>query len=156
MASYLILTPPDATDRDFEKARFIRDSVCFTAFLFPVLWLLSKHLWFFAVAAFLVQAIAVKLIGMSGLAPAGIAILLAVHLYASLEGRHLLLSDLTAKGWDTDALIVAPNLGTAEEIYFAGMDNEITQDIPKATRDISGASRRAGSALGLLGYNGGR
>ncbi|HEY0125145.1 MAG TPA: DUF2628 domain-containing protein [Rhizobium sp.] len=159
MASYLILTPSGDAGRNHEKTRFIRDGFSWLAFLFPAFWLLWHRLWFLAIAAFLVQGIAIQLLNLQGLAPAGYAVLFGVHLLTALEGRRLLFSNLVSKGWEEQGLVSARGLSEAEDIYFSNAGFPEETDIPVKKWDIppsKGSSGRNGAALGLLGYDGGR
>ncbi|MFS8114679.1 DUF2628 domain-containing protein [Rhizobium jaguaris] len=160
MASYLILTPPGGPDKNQASTRFIRDSFSWAAFLFPTLWLLFHRLWLQAVAAFLLQGIALELIRRPGFFAAGIAILLGVHILAALEGRHAAYRNLVAKGWKTEGLVSARNLATAEEIHFSGIEAEPEENIRSNDWDIpsspNNSPSRGGPSFGLPGYDGGR
>jgi hypothetical protein len=158
MASYLILTPPEAKGENLEKTRFVRDGFAFLAFLFPVLWLLFHRLWFYAIAVFLIQAIGIQLLSMQGFGLAGCAVIFAVHLLTALEGRHLQFSELSSRGWRQEGLLSAPNLVTAEDIYFSDIEAGEEEDIPAVKWDMppSSGSKSYGAAFGLPGYDGGR
>jgi hypothetical protein len=158
MASYLILTPPEAAGGNLEKTRFIRDGFSFPAFLFPVLWLLFHRLWFYAIVAFLIQMIGFQLLSMQGLGPAGAAIIFAVHFLTAFEGRHLVFSSLSSRGWRPEGLLSAGDLATAEDIYFSDMEPAEKEDIPAVKWDMppSSGSQSRGNAFGLPGYDGGR
>jgi hypothetical protein len=157
MASYLILTPPQATGGNVEETRFVRDGFSLTAFVFPVLWLAFHRLWFYAIAAFLVQAIGLEMLSVRGFGFAGAALILSTHILTALEGNHLFFAGLSSRGWRREGLLSAPNLGTAEEIYFSNIEPDQAQDIPSAKWDISQAgSRSRDAAFGLPGYDGGR
>jgi hypothetical protein len=158
MASYLILTPPGGAERNREKTRFIRDGFSFAAFIFPVLWFLWHHLWFHAIAALLVLVVGFELLSIPGCWPGGIAVLFGMHLLSALEGRNLLFSTLASKGWNREGLISAPQLATAEYIYFANTEFPEKQDIPVTKWDMPARRNepagRTGAALGLIGYDG--
>ncbi|OEC96522.1 DUF2628 domain-containing protein [Rhizobium sp. YK2] len=166
MASYLILTPPgaknrsEASDRYRDDTRFIRDGFSWTAFLFPTLWMLFHRLWLYAVAAFLLQGIALELMRQPGFFAAGAALLLGVHVLAALEGRHAISNHLLGRGWTVQNLVSAHDLATAEEIHFSELVAQAPNsnihvknwDIPATNTNTS----RQGPSFGLPGYDGGR
>ena len=165
MASYLILKPPGAThrsevsDRYRDGTRFIRDGFSWTAFVFPALWMLYHRLWLYAVAAILLQGIALELMRQPGFSAAGAAILLAVHVLAALEGRHALSQRLIDRGWKMENLVSAEDLATAEEIHFSHVEQQTQQNIHSKNWDISANNTnpsRSGPNFGLPGYDGGR
>ncbi|MDE1996954.1 MAG: DUF2628 domain-containing protein [Rhizobiaceae bacterium] len=159
MASYLILTPPSGTDRNQDRTRFIRDGFSLAAFVFPALWMLFHRLWLHAAAAFLLQAAAIELLRRPGYLAAGVAILLAVHLLAALEGRYAFQQNLIGSGWRMTALISADSLATAEEMYFLDRTSEAKEDIHPKNWDIPSYptnSSHGGPSFGLPGYDGGR
>ncbi|TXH82978.1 MAG: DUF2628 domain-containing protein [Rhizobium sp.] len=165
MASYLILTPPGApnrsavSDRYRDETRFIRDGFSWKAFLFPTLWMLFHRLWLHAVAAFVLQGIALELMRQPGLFAAGAALLLGVHVLAAVEGPHTLGNSLVGRGWKVSNLVSAHDLATAEEIHFSQLEQEPQQDIHPKNWDISAATKntsRPGQSFGLPGYDGGR
>lgn len=165
MASYLILTPPgapnrsEASDRYRDATRFIRDGFSWTAFLFPALWMLFHRLWLHAVAAILLQGIALELMRQPGFAAAGAAILLGVHVLAGLEGRNAFSQRLIDRGWRIENLVSAHDLATAEEMHFSHLEQEPQQDIHSKNWDISVNNTnpsRSGPTFGLPGYDGGR
>ncbi|MFK0166062.1 DUF2628 domain-containing protein [Rhizobium sp. NPDC090279] len=165
MASYLILTPPGATDRSEvsdryrDGTRFIRDGFSWKAFVFPALWMLYHRLWLHAVAAILLQGLALELMRQPGFFAAGVAILLGVHVLAALEGRHALSQRLIDRGWKMENLVSTHDLATAEEIHFSEIEQEPRQDIHSKNWDISpnnSNTSHPGPHFGLLGYDGGR
>ncbi len=165
MASYLILSPPgapnrsEASDRYRDKTRFIRDGFSWMAFLFPTLWMLFHRLWLHAVAAFLLQGIALELMRQPGFFAAGAALLLGVHLLAALEGQHAVSNRLLGRGWTVENLVSAHDLATAEEIHFSELEQAPKPDIPLKNWDISAINMntsRPGPSFGLPGYDGGR
>ncbi len=165
MASYLILTPPGApnrsetSDRYRDGTRFIRDGFSWKAFLFPTVWMLFHRLWLHAIAAFLLQGIALELMRQPGFLAAGAALLLGVHVLAALEGPHTLGDRLVGRGWNVRNLVSAHDLATAEEIHFSQLEQEPNPDIHPKNWDISATSKntgRPGPSFGLPGYDGGR
>ena len=165
MASYLILTPPGASDRSEvsdryrDGTRFIRDGFSLTAFVFPALWMLFHRLWLHAVAAILLQGLALELMRQPGFFAAGAAILLGVHILAALEGRHAVSQRLIDRGWKMENLVSAEDLATAEEIHFSHVEQQPQQNIHSKNWDISANNTnpsRSGPNFGLPGYDGGR
>lgn len=165
MASYLILTPPGApnrskvSDRYRDETRFIRDGFSWTAFVFPTLWMLFNRLWLHAVAAVLLQGLALELMRHQEFSAAGAAILLGVHLLAALEGRHALSQRFLDRGWKIENLVSAHDLATAEQIHFSKLEQEPKPDIHPKSWDISATNTntsRPGPSFGLPGYDGGR
>ncbi|GAC1045001.1 DUF2628 domain-containing protein [Rhizobium sp. No.120] len=161
MASYLILTPPGATNRPeaSDHTRFIRDGFSWTAFLFPTLWMLFHRLWLHAIAAFLLQGIALELMRQPGFFAAGAALLLGVHILAALEGRHAVSNRLLGRGWTIENLVSAHDLRTAEEIHFSQLEQAPNPNIHSKNWDISATNTntsRPGPSFGLPGYDGGR
>ncbi len=165
MASYLILSPPGATnrseasDRYRDDTRFIRDGFSWTAFLFPTLWLLFHRLWLHAVAAVLLQGIALELMRQPGFFAAGAALLLGVHILAALEGRHAVSNRLLGRGWTVENLVSAHDLATAEEIHFSELAQAPNLNILVENWDIPATNTntsRQGPSFGLPGYDGGR
>ncbi|SCB48176.1 DUF2628 domain-containing protein [Rhizobium multihospitium] len=165
MASYLILTPPGATNRSEvsnryrDETRFIRDGFSWKAFVFPTLWMLVNRLWLHAIATFLLQGIALELMRQPGFIAAGAALLLGVHVLAALEGPHAISDRLIGRGWKVENLVSAHDLATAEEIHFSHLSQEPNPDIHTKNWDISATNTntsRPGPSFGLPGYDGGR
>lgn len=158
MASYMILTPASGPGKDHEETRFVRDGFSLAAFVFPGLWLLWHRLWLYAIGAFIIEGIGFALTGIAGLWPAGFAILVAVRILTAAEGRLAWIRGMIASGWAENELVSARTLSEAEEIYFAALPAEEKADIPQPDWDISAsrASVSRGTALGLIGYDGGR
>lgn len=162
MASFLILTPPGGPDRDHASTRFIADGLSATAFLFPWIWLFSHGLWLWAIAAFFAQGFGLQLLADDTLAPAGMAILLANSLFFSLEGKKLEAALLQKKGWKLEDVLVAPDLSTAEEIYFSTLPAPVMPAMPATSDWIAKALGKKtafgarGPALGLFDSEGGR
>ena len=150
MASFIILTPPGGPDRDHHSTRFIADGLSLTAFFFPWIWLFSRRLWLWGIAAFVVQGIGTEFLANDALAPAGLAMLLTTSLFCSLEGKKLESTLLQKKGWTLEKVMVAQDLGTAEEIYFSTLPAPVPQTMPK-TADWIADSRGEKPAFGARG-----
>jgi Protein of unknown function (DUF2628) len=158
MASYVILTPVTGPGKDHQKTRFIRDGFSLLAFFFPGIWLLCHRLWLLGIGALLLQGIGLELIHEPALWPAGFMLLLAISVLTAVEGRMLFARSLSAGGFLTDGLVSARNLAEAEEIYLSGISDERPEDIRPVRWDIPNANTGGahGTALGLIGYDGGR
>lgn len=159
MASYLVLTPPGGPETDHARTRFVRDGFSLIAFLFPGLWLLAKRLWFGGALALILQALAITIARQPGLFLAGLALAVAVSMLVALEGPSLVTGDLERKDWTLDAIVVADDIDTAEELYF---NDPATAAATPSGPDWSalpaptGTRRATSSALGLLDFDGGR
>ncbi|MGR6467438.1 DUF2628 domain-containing protein [Rhizobium sp. PAMB 3182] len=153
MASYIVLTSPDGLDRDHALTKVIRDSFSLTAFLVPALWLYAHRLWIAGSIALVLQVVALQLFGISGFGWAGLALLLTVSLVAALEGRMHYIRLLEADGWKLSDIVTARNLGDAEAIYFAGLQDGGNPP-PAAARPAMPPSntRPRASEPGLFGF----
>ena len=162
MASFLILTPPGGPDRDHGSTRFIADGLSYAAFFFPWIWLFSRGLWLCGTAALVAQGVGVQLLAHDALAPAGLTILLTTSLFFSLEGKKLESASLQKKGWKLEKILVAPDLDTAEDIYFGTLPEPAPRAMPMTadwlanTRNEKPAFGARGPALGLFDNEGKR
>ncbi|MEO4043837.1 DUF2628 domain-containing protein [Hoeflea sp. CAU 1731] len=161
MTSYVVLTPPEASRFD-EGAVFIRDGFAFIALILPFIWLLWHRLWFHAAVVLLVSV--GLAIASGGLPQWDLLFVLAsllVSIYVALEGNAMRIAGRERRGWICRGVVDAPDLATAEEIYFAGME----QPSPESTRPPervplpptqppSRKSSSSGPALGLLDMDG--
>jgi hypothetical protein len=109
MASYLILTPPDATAAD-ERARFIADGFSWTAFLFPALWLIAKRAWLLGILVGVLQFLLIRLSAVPGGFVAALIMHVALSLLVSLEGPLLVTWRLLARGWTLRSIIPARDI----------------------------------------------
>lgn len=144
MAAYLVLLPKGAA-RDSDRAVFIADQFSWLAFAFPAFWLLAKRLWLPGVIVFVLQGVITFASGMPGAALAGILAELALRLLVGLEGPAFHARRLEARGFTLAAVIEAPDLSTAEEIYGADVD-EASPAIPLLSGRPSGAEQRPATA----------
>jgi Protein of unknown function (DUF2628) len=160
--TYFILTPPGGPERDHRTTRFIADRFAWLAFIFPGLWLLFHRCWLIGICAVLAQLLAVWLADQPGLFWAGTLSELAIGLLIGLEGRHIYAQNLMAKGWSMASVVTAPDLSTAEAIYFAGLSSEAPKVTTLPSTDWAKFSppgqppARGGPALGLFDIGGGR
>lgn len=125
MKSYLVLTPP-GTDPDHEKTVILADRFSWLALFFPWIWLLTKRLWLAALAVFLAQVAAGQLMQVSGFAVVGFLAAVSINLLVALEGRHFYSESLIRRGWTLQDVVMAADLDTAEDIYFAGLPQAST------------------------------
>jgi hypothetical protein len=157
MATYLIFTPAGGPGKDHRDTRFVRDGFSLTAFFFPGFWLLWQQLWILGASALLVQALAVEMMRLPGLWPAGFATLLGVSVLAAVEGRNMLAKHLVSSGWKEVGLVSATRLADAEEIYFDDLPEEsVPNSLVRWDIRSHGNADPGGAALGLIGYDGGR
>ena len=159
MASYVVLTPPDGSDKD-ERAVLIRDGFSFWALIFQIFWLLWNRLWVAAAIIFFVSA-ALSLATAQLTSWSGVFTTAAfcVALFIALEGNGWRISKLERQGWAMRGVIEAPNHATAEEIFFS--DEEVSAK-PRETRPApqpvfgkqppERTPSHSGPALGLLDY----
>nr|WP_289852226.1 DUF2628 domain-containing protein [Rhizobium sp. SSA_523] len=155
------MTPPGGPDRDHASTRFVADSFAWLGFIFPGLWLLFHRCWLFGIVTLAAQGMLVWLSDQPGLFWGGTLSELAIGLLVGLEGRQILARRLVAKGWAVADIVTAPDLQTAEQIYFAGLPVRQPQpDVPVTdwkNLTLSGPPRlQTGPALGLFDLGGGR
>ena len=133
MRSYLVLTPPGGPDRDHRRTLVLPDGFSWTALLFQWIWLLWSRIWIAGVVVFLLQCVSGYLMSLPQLSLAGGLFGFAVSLLVVLEGRHYRSETLIRRGWTLEAVISAPNLDAAEEIFFAGLPEPERQPMPAST-----------------------
>lgn len=133
MISYTVLTPPDGADRDHASTLFIADRFVWSALLLPWIWLLSRRMWFAAFVIFVAECHAIFLIRQPGLGAAGILTILAIHALVALEGGNLHIRHLIGGGWHVAGLETAPDLATAEDMFFAGLPEPVEMPLPSAS-----------------------
>jgi len=156
MATFYVLTPPNAADPDRDTI-LIRDGFSWMGFLFALPWLLARGLWLIAltcIAAFVALAQLGDAFDVEGL-PAAFAIVLS--LWVGFEGGHLRAQRLQSRHWALRDIVAAPDRATAEEIYFASQA-ELRIEKPKSF--VLGPDNTARTAptvaLGLIEPYGGR
>ena len=159
MASYVVLTPPDGSDKA-ERAVLIRDGFSFWALVFQILWLLWNRLWFAAAIVFFVSA-ALSLAAAQWTSWSVVFSVAAffVALFIALEGNGWRISKCEGQGWEMQGVIEAPNHATAEEIFFSNTRSAADGKEPRtAPQPVFGKRRPertqtvSGPALGLLDY----
>ncbi|WP_323687551.1 MULTISPECIES: DUF2628 domain-containing protein [unclassified Rhizobium] len=121
MTSYLVLEAPNGPDRDHKTTRFIADRFVWLALIAPWLWLAVNRLWLAAIVVFAVLVLAGWASMLPGSEPVGILCSVTIALITALEGRDFLVRHLIGKGWRMTSVISAPDLSSAEEIYFSDL-----------------------------------
>ena len=156
MATFLVLIPPGARSGD-EKARIVRDRFSWLALFLPVIWLLWHRAWLAAALAFAVQALGSAVSDHPVFGLAGLGLSLATSLLVALEGPSMVVAGLERRGWTVDAVIVADDRKTAEDIYYretpAG-EAETRESVSLPASETS--RRRHAPMLGLVGFKEGR
>ncbi|MEW9617260.1 DUF2628 domain-containing protein [Shinella sp. S4-D37] len=156
MATFLVLIPPGGKPKD-ENARIIRDRFSWIALFLPVVWLLWHRAWLAAALAFAVQALGSAVADHPVFGLAGLGVCLATSLLVALEGPSMVVAGLTRRGWTVDAVIVADDRATAEEIY--DMETPAGEAGPRERTLLPAAEtseRRHAPMLGLVGFKEGR
>ncbi|HBT70690.1 MAG TPA: DUF2628 domain-containing protein [Agrobacterium sp.] len=128
MTSYLVLEAPNGPDRDHKTTRFIADRFVWLALIAPWLWLALNRLWLAAAIVFVAMILAGQASMLPGFEPAGILCGFAIALITALEGRNFLVRHLIGKGWKMTSVISAPDLSSAEEIYFSDLTDTATTE----------------------------
>ena len=121
MTSYHVLEAPNGPDRDHKTTRFIADRFVWLALVAPWLWLAINRLWLAAATVVIVLLLAAQVSILAGFEPVGILFGFAIGLVTALEGRDFLVRHLIRKGWTLTSVISAPDLSSAEDIYFSGL-----------------------------------
>jgi hypothetical protein len=121
MTSYLVLEAPNGPDRDYKTTRFIADRFVWLALIAPWLWLAVNRLWLTTAVVVIATLVAGQISMLAGFEPVGILLGFAIGLIAALEGRDFLVRHLIGKGWRMTSVISAPDLSSAEEIYFSDL-----------------------------------
>lgn len=158
MASYVVMEPPagDAKGRD---AVLVRDGFHFLAFVFPFLWLFFHRAWLEGLAVLA----AVILIGTASSYlfdnNAGAVLSILVSIYVGLEGSAMRLAAMRRRGWRDRGVVEAHDAADAELRYLAAIADD--DDVPPPLKPWGETQARPASgadstALGMLGYSGGR
>ena len=156
MAAFLVLIPPGARKGD-EKARIIRDRFSWLALFLPVIWLLWHRAWLAAALAFAVQALGSAVSDHPVFGLAGLGLSLATSLLVALEGPSMVVAGLERRGWTVDAVIVADDRKTAEDIYYTETPAGEAETRESVSLPASETSRRRHAPmLGLVGFKEGR
>ncbi|MGF9566372.1 DUF2628 domain-containing protein [Neorhizobium sp. JUb45] len=160
MISYTVLTPPDGPDRDHASTLFVADRFVWSALLLPWIWLLTQRMWFAAFVVFVSECMAIFILRQSGLGTVGLLAIIAIHALVALEGGNLHIRHLIARGWNVAGQITAPDLATAEEMFFAGLPEPVATPLPSAADwakpNSSSTSGWNAPALGLFDNTGAR
>lgn len=160
MISYIVLTPPGGPDRDHRSTLFIADKIAWWALLLPWIWLLAHRMWLAGAMVFVSEVAAGLLMQQSGLGLAGWLASLAIHVLVAIEGRNLYIRHLVRKGWSVAGLVTAPELSTAEEMFFASLPEPIATPLPALSDWAKPNSSKIpgwdAPALGLFDHTGAR
>ena len=152
MATFLVLIPPGARSGD-EKARIVRDRFSWLALFLPVIWLLWHRAWLAAALAFAVQALGSAVSDHPVFGLAGLGLSLATSLLVALEGPSMVVAGLERRGWTVDAVIVADDRKTAEDIYYTETPAGEAETRESVSLPASETSRRRHAPmLGLVGF----
>jgi hypothetical protein len=104
---YTIHTPPPYSARGAEPEA-VKEGFCFAAFLLNVIWALGNRLWIQAAILFALMAFLSAIGALVGLNPAGQTILLlAVMVWAGMEGNDWYRGALGKRGWREAGIIAA-------------------------------------------------
>lgn len=157
MTSYLVLEAPNGPDRDHKTTRFIADRFVWLAFFAPWLWLAINRLWLATAIVVIALFAAGQISTFAGFEPTGILFGLATGLITALEGRDFLVRHLIRKGWTLTSVVSAPDLSSAEDIYFSGLSEnadaveQMSQPVwtpsPQKSGDTNFVNDPAGSFL---------
>ena len=163
MRTYLVLTPPGGADRDHRRTLILPDGFAWLALPFTWIWLIWNRLWVAAVLVFILQGIAGYLMQIPEFMLGGTLLHLAISLLVALEGRNYRAETLIRKGWTLEQVIAAPDMDTAEDIYFASLPAEPAGSLPTVgewgRNDISAARGSTGGSqtgFSLFDHQGGR
>lgn len=159
MRSYLVLTPPGGPDKDHRSTLILPDGFSWTALLFPWVWLIWHRLWIAGIVIFLLQGAAIALLAVPGFALAGVLLGIATSLLVALEGRNHHGNSLIRRGWALERVISAPDLRTAEDIYFSSLPKPVQQPLPQSADWAKQAKTQPatgwqGPSLGLFDHGG--
>ncbi|MBO9654111.1 DUF2628 domain-containing protein [Agrobacterium sp. SOY23] len=132
MTSYLVLEAPNGPDRDHKTTRFIADRFVWLALIAPWLWLAVNRLWLATALVVIALVLAGQVSTLAGFEPVGILCGFAIALVTALEGRDFLVRHLIRKGWTLTSIVSAPDLSSAEDIYFSSLS-----EIAEAAEQLS-------------------
>ncbi|WP_319518352.1 DUF2628 domain-containing protein [uncultured Martelella sp.] len=146
MASYLVLIPPG--DSDPAKIRFVSDRFAWLAFLFGPFWLLANRAW---LAGLLTLALSI-IFGVAGyfesLSLASSVASLALNLLIGFEAREWKALAMERRGFTLDDVVVAPDIETAEAMYFA--DRADHRPVTDFAPGLAGNHGSSPSGIGLM------
>ncbi|CUX29596.1 MULTISPECIES: DUF2628 domain-containing protein [Agrobacterium] len=164
MTSYLVLEARNGPDRDHKTTRFIADRFVWLALIAPLLWLAINRLWLATAIVVVALVLAGQVSILAGFEPVGILCNFAIGLVAALEGRDFLVRHLIRKGWRLTSVVSAPDLSSAEDIYFsslsenAGTAEQLSQPVWTTSPQKSGGKNFVDDPAGsfLFDLNGRR
>lgn len=157
MASFVVMESP--VDRAPRDPLFVRDGFSWIGFLLPLVWLLWHRLWIEAVLTFAVLFVLGAVAESAGLGAAAPLVSLIAGLYIGIDGAAIRLAALERRGWREWGVIEARDATDAEIRHAVATGDASEPDF--APREILPDPREARpaaahSALGLIGYSGGR
>ncbi|OLP60441.1 hypothetical protein BJF93_16020 [Xaviernesmea oryzae] len=154
MVSFLVLIPPERRSYD-PGVRFIADRFHRLAFVFPGFWLMAKRQWLAGGAVLVLDIALLFASAWQDTAMAATVASLALHLLVALEGAAFVARQLEARGYRLAAMITAPDLDTAEEIFFAGVEPPREATLPRLSAGFTAQPRKA-AGMTLFDHYGGR
>jgi Protein of unknown function (DUF2628) len=150
MATYLVLSAKSGPEKDPE-AVFVRDDFSLLAAVFPVIWLLWHRVWLWAIvvlAVFLVSGASTGLLMAETLLGCS---LLVVSLFVGFEGHRLHANRLERSGFSVQTVLNAPDLETAEALYFG----DAPMVFSRASKKAPTIAAKARPGLGIFDSYGG-
>lgn len=160
MASYVVMEPPEGSDRSVDETVFVRDGFAFLAFLVPLLWFLWHRMWIETLAILAVMLILGGFGSLAAWPGLSTIVSLCLSLLIGLEAGNLRIAMLRRRGWRMNGVVEAGSRSDAEMRYIAELHDSEKRDmepaamptLPPATADRAGD----GPALGLFSYPGAR
>lgn len=158
MISYIVLEAPGGPDRDHRSTRLIADRFSWLAFLFPWIWFAVQRLWWVAIGLVILQVAAGQVSALDGLAATGLVFAFAAALIAGFEGRNLVVRHLLSRGWTFKTVVAAPDLATAEDMYFASLplsETGVSNTVPHPDwkRDTKSGSYKTSDPAGSFQFD---
>jgi hypothetical protein len=153
MSLYAIYLPPDADTRGadpLEGAVVIKDGFSWVAFFVPLLWLLFRRVWRWALIILAVD-IALAVIGSrTGLSPTLLSSIgLLVMLFVGLEARAWRGAALERRGFRLASIVEAASLESAERRFLETGPIVMTPTHPATYQDTPPPPRSRG-VIGLF------
>jgi hypothetical protein len=136
MARFVVMEKPGEP----ERAVFIRDGFSVVGLVVPLLWLLWHRLWFLALAALALLALAAALAFWLKFPALLIAAEIALALSVALEGATLRCKAARFAGWQDAAVIHAESAEEAEIRHFGAVAPAIPRPIRNDMTALQSAS----------------
>lgn len=154
MAVYEVYIPPagGTGSEAAGNARYVADRASILALVFPFVWLLWHRLWFW-LAAYVLVAFFLSVLGATSLAVLGATLTFLPGLYIYLEGPNMIAGKLELQGWRLAGLVEAANedaaatrwlerVGTTPGILQAVEDRPLTAPAQKTALRSATATDR--------------